>query len=108
VGRGSGCGRAAAHRGTWSMTLFDARSTTELREPSCALKNSQVPEMFIPRCGGSSEMGRCALRAHWPVLGGMVRGGSISELKGVFSLFTSEMSSETATLKPLRWISELT
>ena len=36
-------------------------------------------------------------------------GGSISELKGVFSLFTSEMSSETATLrKPLRWISELT
>ena len=35
-------------------------------------------------------------------------GGSISELKGVFSLFTSEMSSETATLKALRWISELT
>ena len=34
-------------------------------------------------------------------------GGSISELKGVFSLFTSEMSSETATLKALRWISEL-
>ena len=44
-------------------------------------------------------------------ISGMVRGGqagSISELKGVFSLFTSEMSSETATLKPLRWISELT
>ena len=35
-------------------------------------------------------------------------GGSISELKDVFSLFTSEMSSETATLKALRWISELT
>ena len=35
-------------------------------------------------------------------------GGSISELKAVFSLFTSEMSSETATLKALRWISELT
>ena len=52
-------------------------------------------------------MGRCDFRAHWPVLGGMVRGGSISELKGVFSLFTSEMSSETATLKALRWISEL-
>ena len=34
--------------------------------------------------------------------------GRISELDRVFSLFTSEMSSETATLKPLRWISELT
>ena len=53
-------------------------------------------------------MGRCDFRAHWPVLGGMVRGGSISELKGVFSLFSSEVSSETATLKALRWISELT
>ena len=53
-------------------------------------------------------MGRCDFRAHWLVLGGMVRGGSISELKGIFSLFTSEMSSETATLKALSLISELT
>jgi hypothetical protein len=58
-------------------------------------------------CSASSEMGPCALRGDDPFWAACREGGSISELKGVFSLFTSEMSSETATLKALRWISEL-
>ena len=67
--------------------------------------------MFIPvpsrTCGRSSEMGHVISELTGPFWAACREGGSISELKGVFSLFASEMSSETATLKALRWISEL-
>ena len=85
--------------------------------PQEALRGEQLSKhakcgwMFIElylTCGGSSEMGPCDLRAADPFWAACREGGSsISELKGVFSLFTSEMSSETATLKALRSISEL-
>ena len=58
-------------------------------------------------CGRSSEMGHVISELTGPFWAACREGGSISELKGDFSLFASEMSSETATLKALRWISEL-
>ena len=59
-------------------------------------------------CGRSSEMGHVISELTGPFWAACREGGSISELKGDFSLFASEMSSETATLKALSWISELT
>jgi len=59
-------------------------------------------------CSRSSEMGRWISELADPFWAAWCGGGRISELKGVFSLFASEMSSETATLKALSWISELT
>ena len=90
------------------------QARSEEQEPhSGLLKHVKIAEggMFI---APPPSHGVVALRwAHAiseltdPFWAAWCEGGSISELKGVFSLFASEMSSETAPLKALRWISEL-
>ena len=63
--------------------------------------NTQVRAMFIappqPHAVVALRWAHAISELTGPFWAACREGGSISELKGVFSLFTSEMSSETAT-----------